>query len=61
MQPRFTTKASSSLGGADEKTPVPFTVPASLLFAGQNVIAVELHNAGATNADASFQLTASLA
>ncbi|HEY8092368.1 MAG TPA: hypothetical protein VID93_01245, partial [Acidimicrobiales bacterium] len=57
----YTTKASSSIGGTDEKTPVAFTVPpGALLVAGTNVIAVELHNAGPTNADASFQLTASL-
>ncbi len=54
----YTTKALTNLGGADEKNPVPFTVPANALVAGQNVIAVELHNYGANNADASFQLTA---
>ena len=56
----YTTKASGSLGGADEKNPVAFTVPPGALVAGQNVIAVELHNAGPANGDASFQLTASL-
>jgi hypothetical protein len=54
----FTTKASASLGGVDEKNPIPFTIPASALVQGTNVIAVELHNAGPTNGDASFQLTA---
>ena len=53
-----TTKASAGLGGTDEKNPITFTVPASALVPGTNVIAVELHNAGPTNADASFQLTA---
>ena len=56
----FTTKASTNLGGADERTPVSFSVPPSALVAGTNVIAVELHNVGPTNSDASFQLTASL-
>jgi chitodextrinase len=56
----YTTKASASLGGADERTPVSFSVPASALVAGTNVIAVELHNVGPLNDDASFQLTARL-
>jgi len=56
----FTTKASSSLGGADETNPITFTIPASALVGGTNVIAVELHNAGPVNADASFQLTGAL-
>jgi hypothetical protein len=42
----------------DEKNPIPFTIPASALVQGTNVIAVELHNAGPANGDASFQLTA---
>jgi chitodextrinase len=54
----FTTKASAGLGGADEKNPITFSVPVGMLQPGTNVIAVELHNAGPTNADASFQLTA---
>jgi len=54
----FTTRASAGLGGTDETNPIPFTIPASALVPGTNVIAVELHNAGPTNADASFQLTA---
>jgi hypothetical protein len=56
----YTTKASASLGGADERTPVSFSVPSSALVAGTNVIAVELHNVGPLNDDASFQLTARL-
>jgi len=56
----YTTKASASLGGADERNPITFTIPASALAQGTNVIAVELHNAGPTNADASFQLTGAL-
>jgi chitodextrinase len=54
----FTTKASASLGGTDEKNPITFAIPASALVPGTNVIAVELHNAGPLNGDASFQLTA---
>jgi chitodextrinase len=53
----YTTKASAGLGGADEKNPITFTIPVGALKQGTNVIAVELHNAGPTNADASFQLT----
>ena len=56
----ITTKASASLGGADERTPVSFSVPCSALIAGTNVIAVELHNVGPLNDDAGFQLTARL-
>jgi chitodextrinase len=56
----LTTKASSSLSGTDETNPITFTIPASALVAGANVIAVELHNAGPVNADASFQLTGAL-
>jgi hypothetical protein len=56
----YTTKALANLGGTDEKNPVTFTVPASALVAGANVVAVELHNYGANNADASFQLTGAL-
>ena len=44
----FTTKASANLGGADERTPVSFSVPSSALVAGTNVIAVEVHNVGPT-------------
>ncbi len=33
-----------------------FTIPASLLVAGRNVVAVELHQAGATSSDTSFDL-----
>jgi hypothetical protein len=58
--PTFTTKASASVGGADEKNPIPFSVPAGALVAGQNVIAVEIHNAVAANADLSFALTGTL-
>jgi chitodextrinase len=56
----FTTKASASLGSPDEKTPITFTVPNSALVQGTNVIAVELHNAGPLNGDASFQLAGTL-
>jgi hypothetical protein len=51
------TNASSALFGAAETTPVTYTVPASVLVAGTNVVAVELHGAsGASNNDASLDL-----
>jgi hypothetical protein len=59
----YTTRASSSLGGADETNPVAFTVPPGApgaLVAGTNVIAIELHNVGPLNGDASFKLTATV-
>ena len=56
----YTTTASANLGGADERTPVSFSVPSAALVAGTNVIAVELHNVGPLNGDASFQLAARL-
>ena len=39
-----------------ENTYVPFTVPASVLRAGDNVIAVEVHQDDATSSDASMDL-----
>jgi chitodextrinase len=53
----YTTKATVNVSGADEKTPLHISVPANLLSVGTNTIAVELHNYGANNADASFQPT----
>lgn len=47
-------------GGADEKDPVSFNVPAAEPMTSQDVIAAELHNYSAGDADASLQLTGSL-
>jgi ELWxxDGT repeat protein len=56
----FTTLASSDVGGffgTGENTLFPFNVPLSAFTAGQNVLAVEVHQSGATtNFDLSFDL-----
>ena len=51
-----TTTASSFTSGADESTWFEHQVPASLFKAGDNTIAVEVHQADAANADAIFDL-----
>ena len=50
------TLAASFLSGAAETTFNAFTVPKSLLVAGTNTVAVEVHQAQALNADSSFNL-----
>jgi chitodextrinase len=52
----YSTLASSFISGSGETTYYPFSVPASYLVTGDNVIAVELHQAGTNNGDASFDL-----
>jgi hypothetical protein len=53
--------ALSAIGGTSETTPVTFTIPANLLVAGNNVIAVSMHQhgtAGTINStDLSFDLS----
>jgi hypothetical protein len=44
---------------AEERTPVRFTVPATVLVAGTNTIAVEMHQANAWSSDLSFALSMS--
>jgi hypothetical protein len=51
-----TTPATVALGGADETTFVTGTAAASLLVAGTNVLAVEIHQANGTSSDISFDL-----
>lgn len=51
-----TTLAADYAWGAAETAFVEFTIPASLLQAGTNTIAVRLHQASAANGDASFEL-----
>jgi hypothetical protein len=51
-----TTRASAALGGTDETTYVTATVNPSLLVAGKNVLAVEIHQANGTSTDVSFNL-----
>lgn len=58
----YKTPALTNLTASTEQTFWAFQVPASALVAGENVIAVELHQFAANNADLSFDLglTASL-
>src|SRR5206468_3696432 len=51
-----TTLASAAVTGADESTFVSAPLSPSLLVAGANVIAVELHQADPTSSDISFDL-----
>ena len=48
------TLASTGVGGAAESSFFGFAIPVELLVAGQNVIAVEIHQSGATSSDISF-------
>jgi hypothetical protein len=50
------TLASSAIGGADESAWQQTTVSPSLLVAGTNVLAVEMHQSGGTSSDISFAL-----
>ncbi|RJK97918.1 fibronectin type III domain-containing protein [Vallicoccus soli] len=50
------TPASTALGGAAETTFVEQLLPSSLLLPGTNVVAVEVHNAGTSSSDVSFDL-----
>ena len=53
----FTTPASTAVSGADESTTFyTTTVSPSVLQAGTNVVAVEIHQANATSTDLSFNL-----
>lgn len=51
-----TTLASSALGAPQESTFYPFSISPSLLVEGNNVLAVEVHQAGVTSSDVSFNL-----
>ena len=50
------TLAASGVAGADESTFYPFTFAPSLLAAGANVLAVEIHQASVLSSDISFAL-----
>jgi hypothetical protein len=50
----YNTAASSAIGGADESTFYGTSVDPSLLVAGTNVLAVEVHQANGTSSDVSF-------
>jgi hypothetical protein len=52
----FSDPATGTVGGATENQFFPFSVPASLLVAGTNVLAVEVHQNNSTSSDISFDL-----
>ena len=52
----YLTFAESTIAGADEDTPIGFTAQRSRFVAGENVLAVELHQAEADSSDLSFDL-----
>lgn len=53
----YTTKASTAVGGSDENKWISFAVvPVGLLQAGQNTLAVEVHNDSSSSSDISFNL-----
>ena len=49
-----TTTASTAVGGDTEQTYQSMTIPVSSLRAGQNVLAVEVHNSSTQSSDVSF-------
>jgi hypothetical protein len=51
-----TTPASNAVGGGDETAYFSIDVDPSILVAGKNVVAVELHQANPTSTDLSFDL-----
>lgn len=52
----FTSRANSAVGGADETTFVERVVDPTLLRAGENVLAAEVHQANPTSSDLGFDL-----
>jgi hypothetical protein len=52
----YTTLASVTVGGTDETTFFTYTIPASSLVAGDNVLAVEVHQVAGNSSDLSFDL-----
>jgi hypothetical protein len=52
----FTTRASTGVGGADEETFHVTSVAVSNLVAGQNILAVEVHQSSTNSTDISFDL-----
>lgn len=51
-----TTRASSSVGGSDESTFFESDIDPSLLVAGENLLAVEIHQSAPDSSDLSFNL-----
>jgi hypothetical protein len=56
----FTTKASTSLGGADETTPVTLALPAGSVVTGANSLAIEVHQRGNSPGDLTLDARVSL-
>ena len=52
----YRTRASLPILGVAEDTPVIFSVPPAVLVAGENTIAVEIHQTGLGSSDISFDL-----
>lgn len=52
----YLTNSSTTISGTDETTYLPFTLPASALVTGSNVIAVELHQRDNASSDLSFDM-----
>ena len=52
----YTTRASSTIGGADETTFIERALDPSLLRAGENLIAAEVHQVNPTSSDLGFDL-----
>jgi hypothetical protein len=52
----YLTRASNTVGGADETTFYPMTVDPTLLVNGMNALAVEIHQVNPTSTDVSFDL-----
>ncbi len=54
--PAHGTLASTAIGGAAESTPVSFSLSPALFAAGNNTIAVEMHQSSASSSDLSFRM-----
>jgi hypothetical protein len=52
----YTTKASTTVDGVNETTFFSYTIPVNLLAAGNNVLAVEVHQRAANSTDLGFDL-----
>ena len=52
----FSTRASGSVGGSDEETFFDWEIDETLLLAGENIIAVEVHQSSPTSSDLGFDL-----
>lgn len=55
----YQTLADSTIGGGAESQFTPYTIPASSLLQGTNVLAVEVHQSAANSSDISFDLSLS--